>query len=424
MIIDVIGIGLEGQESLTHLVQKRIDQATVLVGSRRHLSYFLDQSAEKIEVRDFTSVIDKIKQLLNEDHKIVILATGDPLFFGIGRILLEHFSPNQLNFYPHLSCVQLAFNRLKIPSQDAQIVSVHGRDLETLIPYFQKGIDKIAILTDGINHPAAIAQLYLRLNIPCAYQIHVCENLGDTLEKTTTFLPNEILTLANKSVEDFSCLNVVILIRQASELTLTLTNLPLLGIQDQAFLSFSDRHSLMTKKEIRTLILGELALQSNQIIWDIGSGTGSVAIEMARLSPTSQIYAIEKSSMGIHLIEKNCQKFQVNNIIPVQSNAPQKLASLPSPHRIFIGGSSGKIEEILNTCQDKLQEKGIIVMALATLENCSKALTWFQENHWNPQLLQINISRSLPIADLTRFSPLNPVTLITASRSFNHYEFL
>jgi precorrin-6Y C5,15-methyltransferase (decarboxylating) len=148
MVISVGGIGLEGRNSLTASVQQIVNEATILIGGRRHLSYFPDHLANKLETKDLTAIINQLKSLINQDEKIVILATGDPLFFGIGRLLIEHFSSHQLQFYPHLSCVQLAFNRLKIPFQDAQVISVHGRDLSSLTSYLQKGVEKLAVLTD------------------------------------------------------------------------------------------------------------------------------------------------------------------------------------------------------------------------------------------------------------------------------------
>ncbi|MGK7943534.1 MAG: precorrin-6y C5,15-methyltransferase (decarboxylating) subunit CbiE [Microcystaceae cyanobacterium] len=417
MVISVVGIGLQGKDSLTNSVQNIVNEATILVGSHRHLSYFPDHLGKRLEIKDITTTINQLKVLIENTEKIVILATGDPLFFGIGRLLTEHFSSDKLQFYPHLSCVQLAFNHLKIPSQDAQIVSVHGRELNILASYLQKGVEKLAVLTDRVNHPAAIAQFYLSLESPCHYTLFVCENLGDTSEKITQFFPNEMNNLVGKSGADFSALNVVIFLRHSTPLTINLEELPLFGLKDQDFLSFSDRPNLMTKREIRSLILGELALQPNQIIWDIGAGTGSVSIEIARLCPTSQIYAIEKTGMGINLIEKNSHKFNVSNLKTIQATAPHKLETLPSPHRIFIGGTGGNLETILQICQEKLHDQGLIVMALATLENGSQAIAWFKRQQWTYHLLQVQLSRSSPIGNLTRFSPLNPVTIITASQS-------
>jgi precorrin-6Y C5,15-methyltransferase (decarboxylating) len=150
------------------------------------------------------------------------------------------------------------------------------------------------------------------------------------------------------------------------------------------------------------------------VIWDLGAGTGSVSIEIARLCPSSQIYAVEKTAIGITLIETNCHNLQVKNVIAMHGKAPEILVNLPKPDRIFIGGSGGNLKNILELCKKKLNNNGKIVLALATLENQQESINWFKENHWNYHLLQVQISRSIPIANLTRFSPLNPVTIITA----------
>ena len=407
-MIEVVGIGLEGAAGLAEKVRQIVENATLLVGSDRHLSYFPSHQAQKLVLGNFREVIEEIKRA--PDERIVILVSGDPLFFGLGRLLLEKFPSEQLQFYPHLTSVQLAFNRLKVPWQDAKIVSVHGRSLEELIPLLQQGIEKIALLTDEQNNPSAIARFYLALDLPTMYDFWVCENLEDTQEKITHFSAREL-----EKIDNFASLNIVILLRQSQEKLFNIYNLPLLGLPDSVFLSFPDRPGLMTKKEIRLCVLGELQLQSEQIIWDIGAGTGSVSIEIARLSPTSQIYAVEKTAMGINLIEKNCQRFQVSNIIPVGGTAPKSLTNLPKPNRIFIGGSGGNLLEILETCREKLKPDGILVIALATLEHLNNSLVWLRDRHWNYRLIQIQISRSIPIGDMTRFSPLNPVTIITAN---------
>jgi precorrin-6Y C5,15-methyltransferase (decarboxylating) len=166
----------------------------------------------------------------------------------------------------------------------------------------------------------------------------------------------------------------------------------------------------MTKREIRIAILGELALQPKQIVWDIGAGTGSVSIEIARLCPNSQVYAIEKTAIGQTLIEQNCQRLQVNNVIIIRGKAPEILSQLPAPDRIFIGGSGGNLAEILEICQKKINPEGLLVIALATLENLYQSLDWFSQNSWQYRLLQLQISRSTPVGSLTRFTPLNPVS--------------
>ncbi len=414
-MIEVVGIGLDGAAGLSANILAIIEKATVLVGSDRHLSYFPNHQAIRICIGDLGETIATIRGYLQQQEKIVILVSGDPLFFGLGRFLLTQLSPEDLRFYPHLSSVQLAFNRLKISWQDAKVVSVHGRDFDELIKLLRQGVKKIAILTDYQHNPASIVNLYHQLDLSISYDFWLCENLGDRSEKITCFPDGQ-----NLETQTTSPLNVVVLIRQSSELKadFNVDNLPLFGLSDRLFLAFPDRPSLMTKREIRLAILGQLALQAEQIVWDIGAGTGSVSIEIARLCPTSQVYAIEKTAVGISLIEANCQRFQVTNIFNIHGKACEKLLNLPMPDRIFIGGTSGNLLEILDICQDKLNNDGIIVIALATLENLQVSINWFKSHNWSYSLLQLQISRSIPIANLTRFTPLNPVTIITATRGF------
>ena len=415
--IAVVGIGLDGIDGLTKAVVETIHSADVLVGSRRHLSYFPQHVVKKIVLTNWQQDLESVPDYLNNGKKIVILASGDPLFFGLGRLLIAKFPQADFRFYPHCSSMQLAFSRLQVPWQDAELISVHGRNTDELIKSLKQGKEKIAILTDSNNHPGAIARLYLALDLPLSYSVYVCENLGAKNEQIREFSKDNMAQLANSSTTDFATLNVVILLRQEQISELPLHRLPLLGIPDSSFLSFSDRPSLMTKREVRLTILGELALQPGQTVWDIGAGTGSVAIEIARLCPSSQVWAIEKTSMGIALITKNAQRFQVNNIQPIHGKAPEALVSLPQSDRIFIGGSGGNLVEILNYCATKLTPEGLIVIALATIEHCHLALDWLKEHGWDYHLLQLQISRSTPVNHLTRFTPLNPVTIITASKN-------
>jgi len=411
--IYVVGIGLDGITGLGENIKQLVDKATLIVGSDRHLSYFPHHQAPGLILGNFTQVIEKIRQhLVTSEGTIVVLVSGDPLFFGLGRLLLSEFLPTQLEFYPHQSSVQLAFNRIKIPWQDAQIISVHGRSLEVLIKALQQGQDKVAILTDGTHNPQAIARLLQDLNVPIEYQFWVCENLGGEDERVQCFAPGEIERIENSV---FAPLNVVVLIRQEQEEGLNLASLPQFGIADNLFLSFKDRPGLMTKREVRILILAELSLHPGQVIWDIGAGTGSVAVEIARLCPSSQVYAIEKTAAGHSLISRNCERFQVNNVIPVLGSAPDILHGLPPRcDRVFIGGSGGNLTAILHSCGERLNSQGIIVLALATMEHINTALSWFQSHDWRYQILQVQLSRSVAVGNLTRLSPLNPVTIITA----------
>jgi precorrin-6Y C5,15-methyltransferase (decarboxylating) len=410
--VHVVGIGLDGAEGLTESVRQLVETATLLVGSDRHLSYFPHAAASRLVLADFAQAIREVRRHLevNQSGRIAILTSGDPLFFGLGRLLLEELPREELTFHPHLSAVQLAFSRVKVPWQDAHVISAHGRSLENLTQALKQGVGKIAILTDKTNTPNAIARLLEGLDLAGNYQFWVCENLGGEGERVRRLSADEWKDTT------FTPLNIVVLLRQseASDRPLDVAALPLVGLPDSTFLSFRDRPGLITKREVRLLILGELALQPEQTVWDIGAGTGSVSVEIARLSPTSQIYAIEKTAIGSALIEQNCQRFQVKNVVSIHGKAPDILHPLPDPHRIFIGGSGGQLSDILDHCNSRLLAGGSLVLALATVEHLNTALDWLNAHRWEYRLLQVQLSRSVPVGKLTRFTPLNPVTILTA----------
>ena len=456
--INVVGIGLDGAAGLTSPVRDLVNQATVLVGSDRHLSYFLDHPARRIVLGDLGVAIRQIKSLLDqispaksryvppynnlEPVAIVIFAPGDPLFFGLGKLLIAEIPPENITFHPHLTPVQLAFNRLKLPWQDAQILSIHGRSLDQIKAHLQVGTEKIAILTESPDAPGAIAQLYLALALPYEYHLWVCENLGEEQEKIQAFsldAPSFDTQGLNPLVMgEFAPLNVVILVRKlATDTSLkSRAPLPIIGLPDQEFFSFSDygnrsydRPLTMAQRELRILALGELALQPEQIIWDIGAGHGAVSIEIARLCPTSRIYALEKSVVGTSLIEQNIQRFQVSNVISIHGHAPDMLRHLPAPDRIFMSnisdcrGSAKNSKDddlgaILDACGSRLKPEGVMVMAIDTLEYLHQSLAWYRQKAWQVKILQVQLSKSVAISELTSFTPLNPITVVTAiSRS-------
>ncbi|BCX12482.1 MAG: precorrin-6Y C5,15-methyltransferase [Thermosynechococcus sp.] len=408
--IHVVGIGLEGLQGLPATVQQIIHSATLLVGSDRHLQLIPQGDTPRLALGNFNASLKAIQTHLatTPNPQVVILTSGDPLFYGLGRWLLEVFSPDQLTFHPHLSAVQLAFSRLKLPWQDAVIYSAHGRDLAGLVPLLQRGVEKIAIYTDGEANIAAISRLYQSLRLPVRYQAWVCQALGSTSE---AILPWD-LAQPTAALPPVHPLNLVVLLRQPQQIPPR--EWPAIGLADDQFFTFGDRPSLMTKREVRVLALAELALTSTvEIVWDIGAGTGSVAVEIARLAPQATVYAIEKTAIGVQLIERNREAFGLTNLIPLQGTAPQRLRDLPPPDRVFIGGSGAQLLANLDYCWSHLNASGRLVLAIATLEHQGQVLHWCQTHQVNPQVLQVQLSRSVPLGQGHRLQPLNPVTLIT-----------
>ncbi|MEO0455140.1 MAG: precorrin-6y C5,15-methyltransferase (decarboxylating) subunit CbiE [Cyanobacteria bacterium P01_A01_bin.114] len=412
--IQVIGLGLAGAADLTEAARQSIQTAEVLVGSPRHLALFPNHPAQRWVIGDLSAILTRLKTVLAETPcpQIVVLASGDPLFFGLGRLLLAALPADRLTFHPHLSSIQLAFSRLKLPWQDACVISVHGRSWQPLIAALTRSEPKIAVLSDPSYPIGAIATLIRDLALPSTYQIWVCENLGGQDEQVRCFSPgvwDDTITV--------SPLHVVVLLRQPSGmLPDSCLAAPLLGIPDSSFHSFPDRPGLMTKREVRVLALSELALAPQQTVWDIGAGTGSVSVEIARLSPSAQIYAIEKTAAGVQLIAQNCRRFGVE-IQVIQGAAPVATAQLPSPDRVFIGGSSGQLQAILTQIAQRLSDGGRVVAALTTLESLAQLKVWLAETDgWQARFLQINLARSAAVGSHTRLAPLNPLTLATLKR--------
>lgn len=428
--IHVVGMGLAGLDSLSPSSLALVRSATLLIGAKRHLRAVENGLADGLAkaqllpemwpLGQMSEVFESLRSHLsdNPETRVVILATGDPLFFGLGRLLLAHFAPGQLIFHPQLSSIQLAFSRLKVPWQDATLISVHGRGEALLVQAVKRGDAKIAVLTDGTLTPSAIAALIASLDLPVHYQQWVCENLGDVTESVSLYSPT--LDSSTEPVKAYAPLNVVVLLRveQADETLVnqSLQALPLIGLPDAVFKGFPDRPTLMTKREVRLLVLGAIAPLDQQVIWDIGAGTGSISVELSRLCPSAQIFAIEKTAIGASLIRANAEKLAIAPITVIQGQAPLALEGLPPPNRVFIGGSSHQLGLILSLLDGLAPTLKKIVLALATLEHLNEVTQWVNRpdisGKWRCRLTQVNISRSCPVGSFTRFSPLNPVTLV------------
>ncbi|MGD1951589.1 MAG: precorrin-6y C5,15-methyltransferase (decarboxylating) subunit CbiE [Leptolyngbyaceae cyanobacterium] len=409
----IIGLGLNGLQSLNPEALACLKKTKIIAGSKTHLQTVADYPARKLPLdSDIVTWIDQIAAILQQ-QSVVVLASGDPLFYGLGRLLTERFDRRCLRFYPQVSSVQLAFNRLGIPWQSATIVSVHGRQPDQLEHALKQGKSPLAILTDFVHTPQEIARLVRDLRPSVQYRMTVCSQLGVAQEKIRS------VSIAEAIDSSFSSPNVVVL--EAEPLTLAPPQ-PIFGIADGDFHTFPDQPGLITKQEVRALSLSLLRLRANSTVWDVGAGTGSISIEIARLVPDARIYAIEKTAAGLTLIEKNCRRFGTTQVSPVRGVAPAALNALPDPDRIVIGGGGKAMPEILEVCCDRIRPDGIIVANFATLETCVLAKQQLQNQGWIVQLLQVNIARSATLATATRFIPLNPVILLHASRALSHSD--
>lgn len=186
------------------------------------------------------------------------------------------------------------------------------------------------------------------------------------------------------------------------------------GLPDDMFAPRRPGSNVITKRDVRAISLAHLGLHQHTTLWDIGSGTGSVAIEAARLANAGHVYAIECDSEALAAIHTNCHRLNAPNVTVIAGRAPQVLHDLPDPDAVFIGGSSGTLTAILEVVQTRLRLGGHLVVNLATIEHLTEAVEYFRQSAWEWECTMVNIARTQQILDMTRFAAMNPVFVLTA----------
>jgi len=274
-----------GAAGLTAKMRRRVEQADIICGGQKLLDMFPSLTGEKIPIgKNLTKIADLIKK--NQGQKrVVVLASGDPGFFGIAGYLTDALGKGSIKIMPNVSAMQLAFARIGESWDDATFVSVHARPIEDIIAKVWNG-DKIGIFTDGEHTPAAIARVLLDSGIN-GYRAYVCENLG---EKTERIIKTSLKGLCKR---EFSPLNTLILLRDKSK-PAGLISPRTLGIPDKEFYKRRPKEGLITKQEIRAISLAKMQIAENNIVWDIGAGSGSVSIEADHLMPNGRVFAVER----------------------------------------------------------------------------------------------------------------------------------
>lgn len=401
----IVGVLDSGAESLTAGALNIVSQAEVLIGSSRLLSFFSAISAAKIVLDgDLARTAGIVKDNLGKSH-VVLLASGDPNFFGIGRYLAKQLGKESIEIVPNLTSLQLAFARIKEPWDDAKLLSAHSRPLEAIVAEARQGT-RLGILTDNVNTPAVIARALLEAALADLYAVFVGSNLGGPDEKVVQF------SLEDLSRMEVASPNVMVLIpgRGADNCE----SFPLLGIPDHRF--HRTRAGLITKMEVRVVSLAKMQLRLTDVVWDIGAGSGSVAVEAARLCRQGTVYAIEKDPEAAALTKRNASVFEATCLKVIQGEAPEALKSLESPDAVFIGGSGGHLEGILKVCINRLKPGGRLVANVATFENLHSIVNMLREAGLEPETTQVNISKSQSIGALTRLEPLNPIFILSGCK--------
>jgi precorrin-6Y C5,15-methyltransferase (decarboxylating) len=380
-----------------------IESADVLVGGQRLLDCFPELSVPKQVIdKNIAKAVEFIREQM-ATRSVVVLASGDPLFFGIGSILIKALGPDKIDIYPNISSVAAAFARIKEPWSQVQVISLHGRkNDEAILKALTEG-QTVAVFTDPTNNPARIAKRLLAADFS-HIKMCVLESLGSRTEKFDWYHLEPVCEMT------FSEPNLLILKRIDGQGAIGKP--PHLGIPDQYF---EHEKGLITKSEIRAVSLAKLQLRPKQVLWDLGAGSGSVAIEASLLVGAGRVIAVEKNPKRITQIKSNIDQFKITNVDVVQALLPDGLADLPAPDRIFIGGGGQNLKEIIHAAVFFLKANGIVVINTVLLPNVSGATETLETLGFQTSMVQVqvNYSRKMPWAE--RLEAQNPVWIISGS---------
>jgi precorrin-6Y C5,15-methyltransferase (decarboxylating) len=402
--VRIVGIGDDGCRSLSSRAFDAITNAQVLVGGSRHLAFFPDFDGQKLTIAGRLDAVLREVQRLAEEQNICVLASGDPLFFGIGARLIELIGADHVEIIPAPSSAQLAFARAGVAWDDARVLSVHGRSLASVVTQL-RSVQKAALFTDAENNPRRIAQHLIEYNDP-DWTAYVCEHLGGPDERVRCF---SVLTLAQE--QDIQALNVLVLVRQAHAKKPIIPYLP-----ESAFEKRMPKAGLITKREIRLLSIAALNLHEQSVVWDIGAGSGSVGIEAALLARRGRVYAIETDAECVAMIQENARAHGADNLTVVHGLAPEALAELEAPDAVFIGGSKGSMQAIIELALSRLAPGGTLVVNAITLENMHESYAAVRGMGLVPEVSMVQVSRAEPLARYMRLAAQNPIQVLRVKK--------
>ncbi|HJZ94573.1 MAG TPA: precorrin-6y C5,15-methyltransferase (decarboxylating) subunit CbiE, partial [Gemmataceae bacterium] len=387
--IYIVGIGGDGLAGLTSRARELVAGAEILVGSDAALRLLPEVNAERVRIgSDLGEVTEKLRTQFGK-KRIVVVATGDPLFYGVARYLCDRLGKERFEVLPHVSSMQLAFARVKETWEEAYLTDLSTRSLDDVLDRIRVA-DTVGLFTSETHHPARIARELLVRGLDY-FRAYVCENLGGRDERITQGELGEIQGMV------FDPLNVMILKRKPGrpDTPRAARRLMRFGNPDDVFAQTRPKTGLITQAEVRAIALAQLDLQPGCVMWDVGAGSGSVALEGAQLVDPGRVYAIEQDSADYHLIVANAETFGIRNVQAVFGTAPAVFQDLPDPDAIFIGGNGGEVARLLEASFATLRPGGRLVVNVGTLEMLDQTYDTLKRLAPAVSMLLVNLSRSV-----------------------------
>lgn len=405
--IHIIGIGSGGLSGLTGKPRELLQTADLVLGSEPTLGLVSELTAERLPIgANLPDVVHTLETHLGK-KRMVVVASGDPLFYGVARYLCDKLGKDRFEVWPHVSSMQLAFARIKESWEEAYLTNLATHSLESVLDRIRTA-ETVGIFTSEEEAPPTIAKQLLARGLDY-FRAFVCENLGAPDERVTQGELSEIRDM------EFDTLNVMVLKRKPDRPDQQRT--PHLfrrfGNPDDVFIQSRPKSGLITQAEVRALALAQLDVQPGSVVWDIGAGSGAVAIEAAQLATGGMVYAIETDAADYHLIVANAQTFGVKNLTPIHGLAPAVFDGLPAPDAVFVGGIRHEAARLLHAAFKALRPGGRLVVNIASLEGLGAVYSALKEIAAPVQGMLVNIARGTEQLETLRFEALNPTFLLT-----------
>jgi precorrin-6B C5,15-methyltransferase / cobalt-precorrin-6B C5,C15-methyltransferase len=391
--LSIVGIGEDGVEALSATARGLIGAAEIVFGGRRHLALAaqLIRGAARPWPSPFDGAADEVLQ--HRGRQVCVLASGDPFHYGVGAVLARKIDAREMNVIPAPSAFSLAAARLGWSLPDTVLLSSHGRALDLVRPHLQPGARILALTSDG-EGPAALAKLLTETGFGTS-KLTVLEALGGPRQRICTTRANEY------GLGTVDALNTVAIEVEASPgaRVLALT----VGVADHLF----EHDGQITKREVRAVTLSSLAPCRGELLWDIGAGSGSVAIEWMLADPAMRAIAIEQQADRAARTRRNAAAFGVPGLEVVEGAAPAALSGLATPNAVFVGGGATDAG-VLDTATRTLRPGGRLVVNAVTLE--TEGLLLARHAALGGELIRIAITRADTVGQMTGWRPAMPVT--------------